>query len=273
MLKRLAGLVGAAILLVFAIVLVTCKNQYTAQQYQADGQENSLPASVPLAHGSESKDRTKTGYSTPSCWQILLAWPQGITTWAILFTLFVIGWQSWETARAASAAERTTAHLIASERAWILVAGVNLTAGASDAPEGDMQVFVQCSAKNEGRSPGRVLGMKALWATGPISDPGQTWDESLYETVGFITPRWVMLPGKYTALHFAIPGYLATPGQPIKASIGTGEALFIHGVIRYWDMFSEQDRFTQFCYRWREEVPGKKAGYYPAGGERYNQQT
>lgn len=38
----------------------------------------------------------------------LFSWPEGITTWAIIFTGFVIAWQSWETRRAAEATKDAT---------------------------------------------------------------------------------------------------------------------------------------------------------------------
>lgn len=41
-------------------------------------------------------------------WEIgIISWPQGITTWAIILTLFTIGWQSNETRRAAAATEKS----------------------------------------------------------------------------------------------------------------------------------------------------------------------
>jgi len=166
-------------------------------------------------------------------------------------------------------------HIVASERAWILPISVILSSGASDRSEGNEQVFIQCAAENHGRTAARVLGLKALAAIGPVSDPGQTWDQSLYDPDSQTAPRTVILPNKATALHCPVPGFTAKPGQEVRGDYKPGEALFIHGVIRYWDMFSETDRFTRFCLRWHNvgEPPGTKAGFHFAGGDRYNQQT
>jgi len=189
--------------------------------------------------------------------------------------LLFVGWQSREIRRSSKATEKATELSIASERAWVMEHTVAFTAGGVDVPDGRDQVFIQCVAKNHGRTPARVLGMNALRAIGPISDPGQTWDEVLYDFKAQNTPRWVILPDKNTALHCAVPDLKAVPGQILISPIATGESTFIHGVIRYWDMFSETDRFTRFCYRFCEagELPGKPAGFYRAGGDRYNQQT
>ncbi len=208
-------------------------------------------------------------------WHELFAWPEGITAWALILTLFMITWQSAATASAASAANRGIEHSIASERAWVLVDSVILASGKAELPEGTDQVFIQCNARNHGRSAARVLGMRAVHAVGPISDPGKTWDAKLYESDGQDTPRWVILPDKNTALHCAVSGFFAKTGQVITGNLNPGESIFIHGVVRYWDMFSDTERTTRFCYRWYPlgEKPKMSAGFYSAGGDSYNQQT
>jgi hypothetical protein len=119
------------------------------------------------------------------------------------------------------------------------------------------------------------LGLNAIYAPGPISDPGQTWDDRLYDSDGQITPKWVILPDKSSALYCPIPGLFAERGQVLRGGTEEGEAFFIHGVVRYWDMFSETIRFTRFCCRWHNdnETPGFDSGFHVAGGDRYNQQT
>src|ERR1700733_11915956 len=47
--------------------------------------------------GKSAKDYLPWGY-------VLVAWPEGVTTWAIIATGLVIAWQSSETRRAANAA-------------------------------------------------------------------------------------------------------------------------------------------------------------------------
>jgi hypothetical protein len=208
-------------------------------------------------------------------WYGFFRWPVGTTTWAIILTLMAIADQTKQTAIAAKATQQATEHLIASERAWILVSKVIFSSGASDRPEGNKQVFIQCAAKNHGRTPARVLGLNALYASGPISDPGHTWDDRLYDSQEKTIPRWVILPDKASALHCPIPGFFAERGQVIRADLKEGEAYFIHGVIQYWDMFSETERYTRFCCRWHNdnETPGLDAGFHFAGGDRFNQQT
>jgi hypothetical protein len=61
-------------------------------------------------------------------WFELFRWPEGITTWAIIATGFVIAWQAYETRKATEAAEASAAAAllntrlqIRSDRAWIVV--------------------------------------------------------------------------------------------------------------------------------------------------------
>jgi hypothetical protein len=175
----------------------------------------------------------------------------------------------------ADAAHNIADHLARSERAWVLITRVAVTAGAIDRPEGPHQVFIQCEVRNSGRTPARVLEMRATMKLGLRSDPSQTWDKSLYKpSESAITPRWVVLPDPdlRTALNYPIPGFIGTVGQDLPTP-GAGQAIFIHGIVRYWDMFEETDRFTQFCYRWDDPLPNRPEGFRPAGGDQYNQQT
>lgn len=195
-----------------------------------------------------------------------------------LGTLGLLYRQTTSTKLAADAANKSATYLSNSERAWILVNRVAVTAGAIDRPEGPQQVFVQCEVQNNGRTPARVLEMRAIWKAGPRTDPGKTWDENLYSpTKHLATPRWVVLPDPKlrTALNCPIPGFTGATGQSLPKPDQAGEANFIHGVVRYWDMFSETNRFTRFCYRW-DNAGGAGSlpeGFNRAGGDQYNQQT
>jgi hypothetical protein len=307
MLKRLA----IPALIVVAVVTIVLVTRYEQKYYTPDSRydlkcvQESSPTSTAasLTCKVDSKSEEEQGKASVQWWHVLLTWPEGITAWAVIFTLIAIATQAYlmrvhanhfailaeatfkQTAilaesvaaaqKNADAALHQTNHMVASERAWLLVSRIEFTAGASDRPEGTKQVFIQCAAINHGRTPARVLGMKALTAIGPISDPGQTWDESLYDPDGETTPRWVILPDKASALACPVLGFTAEPGQVFRAPLGEGQARFIHGVVRYWDMFSETERFTRFCFRWdnENERPGLGTGFHVAGGDRFNQQT
>lgn len=163
-------------------------------------------------------------------------------------------------------------HIVISERAWVQVSKVALTSGGTDRPEGSKQVFVSCGAVNYGKTPARVLGLNVLLATGPIADPEKTWDESLYDFSGKAVPRWIVVPSIPKHLYAPIRGFTADPDDELPA-LDAGQAYFIHGLLRYWEAFSETDRFTRFCYREDREGSILGKGWHIAGGERCNQET
>jgi hypothetical protein len=92
--KKILIITGAFLIVVCAIVFVTWRQQNTA-------------ASGP-------------------CWHMLLSWPEGITGWAIIATLIVIGWQSYETARSADIANRT---LLSTMRPRLIVRHISIHRG------------------------------------------------------------------------------------------------------------------------------------------------
>jgi hypothetical protein len=54
-------------------------------------------------------------------WRPLIAFPEGIAAWAVIFTLIVIGWQSYETAQAAKFGALSAQGFVNSERALIVI--------------------------------------------------------------------------------------------------------------------------------------------------------
>jgi hypothetical protein len=246
------------------------QNQPSSAQHRKDVQQASPAAPISV----DCSCAAKADYSKnkPQGWHKLVTWPEGIATWALIFTLGAIVWQAIVGGNAAAAAIKQVNYMASSERAWVMDTTVILSAGATDRPEGSEQVFVQCAAKNEGRTPARVLGMNAILAVGPISNPGKTWDKKLYWFPKSTTPKWTILPDKSSALHCPVPGLTSQPGQTLRRPATEGETSFIHGVIKYWDVFSETPRFTRFCYRYQETI-GSAHGFFRVGGDGHNQQT
>jgi len=108
MLKRLVVL--AEVLLAIAgvagaIVLVTYEGQKARVEYQRDCYEHSTP----VLAGNHEKNKTGNNECEDAkeympWWYVLVAWPDGIGAWAVIVTVIVIGWQSYETRKAAETA-------------------------------------------------------------------------------------------------------------------------------------------------------------------------
>ena len=148
MLKRLAIVVIGGFLAIEAMA-----DQYkpsssnAAQQSQKKAEQPTPPTSTmtnnqPRSHNEQSSEEKSQG------WYKLIAWPEGITTWAILATLGAIIWQSVETKNAARAALLNAQVLINSERPWIMIV-IEEVAG----PQGGFAIY----AKNKGRTPAMIM--------------------------------------------------------------------------------------------------------------------
>lgn len=111
------------------VVFVAYKQHRAADNYESDRQSwcATLPSTAPEEQAScADKGPNRDNYLG---WGYkLVAWPDGITVWAIIATGFVIGWQSWETRKAAKATgegaiemRRQNRNMVAKERALFSV--------------------------------------------------------------------------------------------------------------------------------------------------------
>ena len=85
------------------IVSVAYKQHYAREKYHAQAQADciALAISTEEAHSCANEAQGRKYYAP--WWYILVAWPEGITTWAIIATGFVVAWQSSETRKSAEA--------------------------------------------------------------------------------------------------------------------------------------------------------------------------
>ena len=85
--------------LVGAIVFVTYKYQnpcYQRAQYCVSYTPSpAVLVNSPIYKTTNTSNKGQNSAYEMQWWNILIAWPEGITAWAIIGTLFVIGWQSW----------------------------------------------------------------------------------------------------------------------------------------------------------------------------------
>jgi hypothetical protein len=127
--KKLFGLnhraiIGAAVgLSIATIFFVAYKQHRAAEKYKAHREEycSSIIATTEQKksceeEGASARDYLPWGYE-------LVAWPEGITTWAIILTGFAIAWQSWETRKSARA---TRDAIILQHRPKIVVRSLTL---------------------------------------------------------------------------------------------------------------------------------------------------
>jgi len=94
MLKTLAILAFVCI----AVVAMPAHNQVvssrTPSQRQQDAQKTPAPSVAPITNNQSTAYYQQEGKEKPQGWHKFVAWPEGITALAIVFTFFAIVWQS-----------------------------------------------------------------------------------------------------------------------------------------------------------------------------------
>src|ERR1022692_1548809 len=101
MLRALAIL---AVLLLGTTIYVTIQDQYATEQTpQQTTQQPNSSAALSQGNKQPQDNAQKPSRNLPS-WHRLFTWPDGMTAWAILLTLWAVAWQSNETRKAAQAA-------------------------------------------------------------------------------------------------------------------------------------------------------------------------
>jgi hypothetical protein len=85
---------------------MTYKQHGAAEKYKATCQENITPVDALMAQDyPSSSTQCQDPKEYMPWWYVLVAWPEGIAAWGLLFTLGAIIWQSYETRKAAEATQ------------------------------------------------------------------------------------------------------------------------------------------------------------------------
>ena len=102
-------IIGAAIgFSVAAILLVAYKQHNATEEYSRHRAEHCATLSTASEDKKGCQEEGKSARDYLPWGYILVSWPEGITTWAIILTGVAIAWQSHETRRSAKATEIST---------------------------------------------------------------------------------------------------------------------------------------------------------------------
>lgn len=176
----------------------------------------------------------------PKGWHKFVAWPEAITTWAILFTLGAIIWQAWETRKAAEAANRGMEIAKTKERAKLLLRLEPLNPIVGATPEAKLRVT------NVGES-NALLGIAIAGLHISDSDTlirngsgyyGLKLGYSLLKVEEF-SDEIVWWP----AHHFVKYSQAVIEGEK--------EVVHLHGIVNFRDAFGDWWRL-RFHYIWRQ---------------------
>jgi hypothetical protein len=112
--KRLAII---AIAVTLTPVAMAGQNQATTRERRREAPQANPPSSVTTNDSSTHYQQGRE--DEPKGWQKFIAWPEGVTTWAVILTLGAIVWQAIETRRAAQAMRRSTDLQVVGLNQWV----------------------------------------------------------------------------------------------------------------------------------------------------------
>lgn len=249
-------MLAVVVALIAAIVFVAHLNKdYDARghHYRAKCADSSPQAAGVHSFVCEADDDNEAEESQPKVgwWHILITWPEGITTWAVILTLGAITWQAFLMRKhaehfemLAGATNKQADHVAASERAWILAglsvpSGPNLSHWTDATGESKMTVSINIRCTNDGHSPAwitsksaRLVIVKEGEALPPV--PQLTKEDVIDEVVEPVGPGKDSTPSEWNATG--------------NGRHSTQTSTIIYGVVKYLDIFGE-NRETWFCYR------------------------
>jgi hypothetical protein len=267
-LKQKVRWVAVGLVIFGAIVFVAYKEHAASQEYEREreGRCESVFALYP-----EKQDACKHERDSPSdhlpWWYVLVAWPEGITTWAIILTFVVIGWQSRETRKAAEAAkvsaEAATLNattLVSAERAWVQVEMAKEIEWVK-AQGGEVSILIWPVIKNYGRTPAQV-DLIVIRPHQVNKDKNFPNPPELPAKPEYVSPETV-----YTDKQGFLPQTMGISPVCISISkkefdiIRSGEVFFyIYGEILYGDI-TGQGRTSRFCYLYWVPPSGATASH------------
>jgi hypothetical protein len=245
--RKVLAIVGLFIAVAGTIVLVTYKYQKPnceAAGQSPDQRKSAVSGTDSMAHPEETYNKKKESQNCVQWWHILITFPEGITAWAVIATLLVIGWQSYETATAAKygaiaaqAASESAKGFVNSERALIVV-----RRKPTDDPDECRLIGI-----NRGRTSAEVCGISAV-----IEVQEAESQAPVLALEALTLPRSALTTSGHS---FSIREISFEWGkQKLEKSTVANGLLLAFIEIRYWDMFTERKRpgakphVTRMCF-------------------------
>ena len=253
---------------VCAIVFVASKQHTAAEKYEAERKARCFDLSLNREQQDTCKHERDSRSDYLPWWYVLVAWPEAITTWAIVATGLVIGWQSYESRKSANAAEsaavaanKSAQAFVNAERAWIVVElyikyhrdergywsredGTRL-----NAPEilAALNEGYSLRVRKKGQTPAQILGYDLAYSCLPpgvkelpstphkyiVAEDCNAFlvDDEPIEICSSLIPSGYMLPDLSEINDFR------------KTAV-------FHGKVRYRHMFSAEECTTEYGYEW-----------------------
>jgi hypothetical protein len=235
--------------------------QQDAGKSQRDTKQADVPA-TPITNNQATSYYEQPREHKPQGWHKLVAWPEGITAWAIMLTLGAIIWQAWETRKAAEAAAKGAnaakdgvAVSMNAERAWI----IDQASPIASLPHPGIPFRAFVTLTNKGRVPARVTDLKIRFhMIDPYAEPYvselPTYDPEPFQFLELGPSGLVIAPQQSVTFSQDLEGLtLIAIQRELLYSNPPHLALFLYGLATYNNGF-EKGLITQFCYTWKGSI-------------------
>jgi hypothetical protein len=242
----------AVLAVIFALAIyVAVQDQHSATKSANQSTPPPNTAVAIDAHNNRPQNHAENAERNSPRWHRLFAWPEGITTWAIILTLLAIAEQAGESAKstravrdslplqktAADAALANAQAVINAERPWIAV----------NIGKGRVLAETTLVLKNWGRTPAKIVSIKKYRrVVRTQGEKGQVIEVPRDEHNIVLVPPGEPLTFEalWLSEHFS--------QAEIKEMEEGGNAVACYfGRIEYLDVFlPDQTHITDYCYSW-----------------------
>jgi hypothetical protein len=190
----------------------------------------------------------------------ILAWPEGVTALAVLFTLFFIAWQALLMRQSVFASDEVSKREL---RAYltVVIGTAFFQERRNEDKGGDLKFESAPLLVNTGRTPARNITFKARAAIMPIPLPKGT---NLPDAPDEGTGGNILGPQQNANMFAVVDGFCADKDvDSIKHGKGD-KGLYVWGRVTYEDVFGE-NHFTLFCQQIYWDLSGNVRGHYIPG--------
>src|SRR3984957_18501013 len=228
-LLKISTWVVVTLVIVGGIARVARQEQAASEKYERD-RESRCVATFSIASEAEQQNACKhekdSGRNYLQWWYVLLAWPEGITTWAIIATGVVISWQTVQTKKAAEAALLNAQALINAERPWIMV-----TVEEVVGPSGGFNLYMTDKARTPAMVTDAYIGCVA------VEDLSALPTKAPYGPGSMAKDRIVLPDEKQLMTWFSGVTLKKIVGETFPSAPWDGD-IFVFGKVVYRDLLS-----------------------------------
>jgi hypothetical protein len=262
---------ASGIFIIAAAVFVAHKQHSAAEEYKRHRTEQCAAIRSSWAP-EQQKSCTEEGSGLKDYlpwWYELFTWPEGITTWAIIGTGFVIAWQSNETRKAARATEDGAKASLLSAQAL-----VNAERARMGFDVKEMGRSFHIDGKNVGKTAALITyahGFSVELPTQEKLPPVPSYVNDSDDSSEWIGPEGIFDlltgPDRYGFIADLSDTKLCERIRDKKS------VLWVFGCIRYFDGVSTEKREKRFCFATSVEGDPLETYLFTAGPEEYRRET